>query len=156
MGQPLGNEEIDPLVCIGDQRVDRAKRRKAHRIEARLFAKLAPCGVHRRLSRVELACRKFDEYAVERIAELALDDEAAVGKDRHHQRRTRVDDVLARRERTIRKPHGVAADVQELAVEHRLRRHFGLDEMQVSFFCVGLGFTLVAHSSQSFCTRKSV
>ena len=92
--------------------MDRAERRPARRLVSRFLAKLASRGVLRRFARVELARRKLDEHATERIAELALDDEAPIRQHGHDQHRARVDDVLARRERAVRESHDVAADVQ--------------------------------------------
>jgi hypothetical protein len=68
---------------------------------------------------VDLAGRKFEEHLADRIAELAHGDELAVGKDRHHERRAGMHDEFALREAAVRKAHGVAADVQQHAVEHR-------------------------------------
>ena len=60
-----------------------------------------------------------------------LDDEALVGQHGDDQHGARMDDVLASGERAVGQPHRVAAHVQELAVEHGLRRHRRLDEMGV-------------------------
>ena len=118
---------------------------------AGLLAQLALRGGELRLARIELAGRELDEHLVERIAELALDDEAPVGKHRHDQHGAGMHDVLARREAAVGQAHRVAAHVQQLAVEHRFGRDLRFDQVRIV-----RGFARVRSPSQSFATRKSV
>ena len=57
--------------------------------------------------------RKLDHDATDRIAELTQHDQPAIGKDRQHQHRARMNDVFARAQLAVRQPHGIAAHVEK-------------------------------------------
>jgi hypothetical protein len=79
-------------------------------------------GRERAFGRIDLAGRKLEEHFADRIPELAHGDEISVGENRHDERGAGMDDEFALREAAVGQAHGVAADAQQHAVEHRRRR----------------------------------
>ena len=75
-----------------------------------------------RLAGLELAGRQLDEHAAMGVAELALEQHAAVVEDRHDRHGPRVADVLARPLAAVGKAHQVALYFEEHAVVDALPR----------------------------------
>ncbi len=86
---------------------------------AGFFEQLALAADERRLVRVELASREFEHHAFERIAVLALQQQAAVVEQRHDHHGAGVVDELARGFAAIGQAHTVAADLEEIAFVDR-------------------------------------
>src|SRR5439155_14184933 len=79
-------------------------------------------GVEVGLAGLELAGRQLDEHAAMGVAELALEQHAAVVEDRHDRHGPRVADVLARPFAAVGKAHQVALYFEEHAVVDALPR----------------------------------
>src|SRR5437773_12314316 len=84
---------------------------------ASLFGQLTLRSRQRRFAGVELARWEFQEYAMQRIAKLPLDDKAAVAENRDDEHSARMNDVFANRRLAIGQMDRVAPHVQQRTVE---------------------------------------
>ena len=128
---PSAMKKSDRFVRIPDHRVNPAERRPRRGHVTRLLRELALRGGELGFARIELAGREFQEHRADRIAELALDDEAAVRQHGDDQYGPGMHDVFARREAAVGQADGIAADVQQLSVEHRFGRHFRFRQVRI-------------------------
>src|SRR6267378_5404690 len=127
--QLLCKKKLDGLIGIGDRSMDYAKPRPLRRAVAGLLQQLALGGVEARLAGLELAGRQLDEHAPMGVAELPLEQHAAVVEDRRDRHGARVADVLARPLAAVGKAHHVALHFEEHAVVDALPRDEVLGEI---------------------------
>ena len=92
MGQPARKEYLDALVGIADAGMDHAEVVPVLRDVAGLFLQFAPGGEQGVLAGMDLAGRQFEEDAVEGVAELALEEQLAVGQLGDHDHRAGMRD----------------------------------------------------------------
>ena len=86
--------DLDAFVRIGDRVVQDARSSPLGGAVAGFFRQFAHAAQQRRLARIDLASRELDHHARQRVAPLALDDEAAIIEERHDHHGARVDDVF--------------------------------------------------------------
>src|SRR5437588_6536793 len=115
-------EELDRFIGIGDGGMDYAKSGPVRRAVAGLLQQLALGGVEVRLAGLELAGGQLDEHAAMGVAELALEQHAAVVEDRHDRHGPRVADVFAHALAAVGKAHPGAMHLEERAVVDALPR----------------------------------
>ncbi|MNT39194.1 hypothetical protein D3C72_1754220 [compost metagenome] len=93
----------------------------ARRAVAGLLQQFAFAAALRALFRIKLAGGEFQHHFADRIAELALHQHGAVGEQRDHHHRARVDDVLAPGLLAVGQPDDVLLEGKELAAMDRGR-----------------------------------
>src|SRR5687767_9793143 len=89
--------ELDALVGIADARVKGGEVPPARRLVAALLPQLALRREKRVFPALDLAGRELDEMAVQRIAELPLEQDRLGVEESDHHARTGVPDIFAHR-----------------------------------------------------------
>src|SRR6185503_11610439 len=121
LGGPLRQlarqKKLDRLVGVADRGMHHADAGPPVGDVAGFLEELALRGLQWRLARLELAGRDLQENAAVRVPELALEEDRAVLEERHDRDRAGMADVLALAERAVRQAHGIAMDLEQVAVE---------------------------------------
>ena len=73
-----------------------------------------------KLARVDLAGRELEHHALHRVAELALEEQRAVGKLGNHDHRTGMAHVFAHALAAIRQPDPIPEDLEQCTIEYPL------------------------------------
>lgn len=98
---------------------------------AGFFFQLALGAVQRALALVLLAGREFDEHPVQRIAELALEQHAAVVEQRDDDDRAGMFDVFAAGVLAVGQRNAVVVDFEEAAVIGHAAVDFGFFQVRI-------------------------
>ena len=125
----FGGEYFDALIGIANAWMHHPEVFPVAGDVARFFLEFALGGVNDGFAMIDLAGRQLKEYAAQRVAELALKQQVAVGEEGENDDGARMHDVFPDRFLAIGQEHAILADIEQSPLEYSLGRDLGLDQV---------------------------